>query len=82
VDLLKLDIEGAEIPVLLSTQMLDKVQTMVVEYHHEYATMTLSELLGRLDGFALRRVAGNSESHATVVLERVSDGDVPDRRAD
>jgi FkbM family methyltransferase len=70
IDVLKLDIEGAEIPVLTSTSLLDRVGTIVFEYHREYADITLWELLDRLDSFQLCRMAGDSESHATVMLQR------------
>jgi FkbM family methyltransferase len=76
IDVLKLDIEGAEIPVLTSTTVLDRVRVIVFEYHREYADVALWELLEHLKGFRLRRFDGNSESHATVVLERE---DRPDR---
>jgi FkbM family methyltransferase len=76
IDVLKLDIEGAEIPVLRSTTVLGRVRVIVFEYHREYADVALWELLEHLKGFRLRRFDGNSESHATVVLERE---DKPDR---
>jgi FkbM family methyltransferase len=69
IDLLKLDIEGAEVPVLLSARVLDRVRLLVFEYHREYAAVTLWELLEHLSCFELRRLAGTSEDHVTVVLE-------------
>jgi FkbM family methyltransferase len=70
IDVLKLDIEGAEVPVLTSSAQLARVGVLIFEYHREYASLTLWELLERLDRFRLRRMAGNSENHATVVLEQ------------
>lgn len=71
ISVLKLDIEGAEVSVLTSTSLLDRVDVLVFEYHREYCDMTLPDLLERLDSFRVRRFVGNSESHATVVLERL-----------
>ena len=70
IDVLKLDIEGAEVQVLTSSAQLARVRVLIFEYHREYASITLWELLERLDRFHVRRMAGSSENHATVVLEQ------------
>jgi FkbM family methyltransferase len=70
IDLLKLDIEGAEVPVLLSSgPMLARVRLLLFEYHREYTDMTVWQLLAQLPSFDIRRVAGSSDDHLTVLLE-------------
>lgn len=72
VDLLKLNIEGSETVVLRSTGVLDRVRTIVFEYHDGLADMPLGELLDRLTGFEVRSIQRHSPGHVVVVAERSS----------
>ena len=72
IDILKLNIEGAETAVLRSTGVLDRVRTIVFEYHDELADMPLNELLESLTGFEVRRMQRHSPGHVVVVAERSS----------
>jgi hypothetical protein len=72
VDILKLNIEGSETAVLRSTGVLDRVRTIVFEYHAELADMSLDELLDSLTGFEVRRMRRHSPGHVVVVMERAS----------
>lgn len=72
IDLLKLNIEGSETAVLRSTGVLDRVRTIVFEYHDELADMPLDELLDRLAGFEVRSIQRHSPGHVVVVAERSS----------
>lgn len=72
IDILKLNIEGSETAVLRSTGILDRVHTIVFEYHDELADMPLDELLDSLTGFKVRAVQRHSPGHVMVVVERFS----------
>lgn len=72
IDILKLNIEGAETAVLRSTGVLDRVRTIVFEYHDELADMPLNELLESLTGFEVRRMQRHSPAHVVVVAEHSS----------
>jgi FkbM family methyltransferase len=72
VDILKLNIEGSETAVLRSTGVLDRVRTIVFEYHAELADIPLDELLDSLSGFEVRRMQRHSPGHVVVVVERAS----------
>jgi FkbM family methyltransferase len=75
IDILKLNIEGSETAVLRSTGVLDRVRTIVFEYHDELADMPLDELLDSLTGFEVRSMQRHSPGHVMVVVERrPSDG--------
>jgi len=72
IDILKLNIEGSETAVLRSTGVLDRVRTIVFEYHDELADMPLDELLDRLTGFEVHSMQRHSPGHVVVVAERSS----------
>jgi FkbM family methyltransferase len=77
IDILKLNIEGSETAVLRSTGVLDRVRTIVFEYHDELADMPLDELLNSLAGFEVRRLQRHSPGHVVVVAERSSSDATP-----
>jgi FkbM family methyltransferase len=70
VDIVKLDIEGAETEVLPRSSAIQSARVIAFEYHAEYAKLTLFELLAALPSFALERFQGNSQYHALVTLRR------------
>jgi FkbM family methyltransferase len=72
IDILKLDIEGAEAAVLRSTGVLDRVRTIVFEYHAKLADMPLKELLDNLTGFEVRCMPRLFPGYVAVLAERVS----------
>lgn len=67
VDLLKLDIEGAEYAALSAFRGLSRVGAIAIEYHAETCSASLAELLELLDGFRLVRVRGDSEHHVVII---------------
>jgi len=75
IDILKLNIEGAETAILRSTGVLHRVRTIMFEYHDELADMPLDELLGSLTGFEVRRIQRHSPGHVVVIAERSSPDD-------
>lgn len=55
VDFLKIDIEGAELDVITSSQKLDQVQQLFIEYHSfKDRPQQLSSLLLKLEGSGFR----------------------------
>ena len=57
IDLLKIDIEGAETDVLLSTQKLDKVKNIFIEYHSFINNrQTLDKILNKLSENGFRYI--------------------------
>lgn len=70
IDILKLDIEGAERSVLTSSSVLDRVRMIVFEFHQEHSPESLWALLGKLDDFRLVRLRGDSGVHPLVTLTR------------
>lgn len=69
VDVLKMDIEGAEAYVLRPDH-LQGVQTIVFEYHPALVEESLDELVGRLPDFTLRRQVGEPPGAVVAVLDR------------
>lgn len=71
IDLLKMDIEGAEDAVLrASVSVLQNTQTVIFEYHQEHHSDTLWTLLDQLGDFRLVRFKGDSHQHPVVTLVR------------
>jgi FkbM family methyltransferase len=70
VDVLKVDIEGAEVGVLRTTRALDRVRTMVFEFHQEHTDVRLRDLLDELEGFDVVAFKGDSAGHPLVTLQR------------
>jgi hypothetical protein len=52
VDILKIDVEGAEYEILAASRSLDRVSRIVLEYHDEECRRRLAELL-LAQGFVL-----------------------------
>lgn len=77
IDVLKLDIEGAEHQVLTSSApVLERTHWLIFEYHQELNRDPLWTLLDRLGDFRLVRFKGDSREHPVVTLARApSDGD-------
>ena len=72
IDLLKMDIEGAEEQVLASSaSVLRQTRSLIFEYHQEHSRETLWMLLDRLPEFRLVRFKGDSRRHPVVTLTRV-----------
>lgn len=71
IDILKLNIEGSETAILRSTGILDRVRTIVFEYHDELADMPLDELLTILTGFEVRNMRQHCPGQVIVVAQRV-----------
>lgn len=73
IDLLKMDIEGSEKEVLLSSApVLRHTRTVIFEYHQERHGDTLWKLLEQLPAFRLVRFKGDSRQHPVVTLTRVT----------
>jgi len=70
IDILKLDIEGAEGRVLESSAVRERVKLVVFEFHQEHSDESLWTLLERLDVFRLVRCRGDSNVHPLVTLLR------------
>jgi FkbM family methyltransferase len=72
IDLLKMDIEGAEHQVLASSaSVLRRTESLIFEYHQEHSGETLWSLLDQLSGFRLVRFKGDSRQHPVVTLTRL-----------
>jgi FkbM family methyltransferase len=72
IDILKLDIEGSETATLRSTGVLDRVRTIMFEYHAKLADMPLGELLDSLAGFKVHCMQRLFPDYSVVVAERPS----------
>lgn len=72
IDLLKMDVEGAEEAVLSTTGALDRIGSIVFEFHAEHAGDSLWSLLERLPGYELLHLQGDSGVHPLVTLRRRS----------
>jgi FkbM family methyltransferase len=68
IDLLKMDIEGAEAAVIRSAPALGAAGTVVFEFHREHSDDDLWTLLEPLPGVKHLRVVGDSDTHALVTL--------------
>lgn len=68
IDLLKMDIEGAEAAVIRSARALRTADTVVFEFHREHSDDDLWTLLEPLPDVAHLRVVGDSDTHALVTL--------------
>jgi FkbM family methyltransferase len=67
IDLLKMDIEGAEAAVIRSARTLREADTVIFEFHREHSDEDLWALLDPLPREHLR-VVGDSDTHALVTL--------------
>jgi FkbM family methyltransferase len=70
VDILKLDIEGAELPVLSSFAGLPSVGTVIGEFHPQYNACGLFEFLAALRPLEPVEVRGDSSRGVTFVVRR------------
>jgi FkbM family methyltransferase len=70
VDILKVDIEGAERPVLSTFASLGAVRTIICEYHADHNEGDVFSLLDALDGFTPAVVRGDSTRSVTFVAHR------------
>jgi FkbM family methyltransferase len=70
VDVLKLDVEGAEHEVLSTFKGLSGVRTLVCEYHRELNGMDAFAFMRSLEGFELLSLRGDSERHLTITARR------------
>lgn len=66
IDVLKVDIEGAEHEVLSTFAGLSRVRTLVCEYHRQLGGMDAFAFIRSLEGFELLSVRGDSERHLTI----------------
>ena len=70
VDVLKVDIEGAEHEVLSTFAGLGRVRTLVCEYHRELNGLDAFSFIRSLEGFELLSLRGDSERHLTITARR------------
>jgi FkbM family methyltransferase len=70
VDLLKLDIEGAEHEVLSTFDGLPRVRTVICEYHRELNAVDPFTFMRELEGFVPVLSRGDSERHLTFAARR------------
>lgn len=70
VDVLKVDIEGAEHEVLSTFEGLSRVRTLVCEYHRELNGMDAFAFIRFLEGFQLLSLRGDTERHLTIAARR------------
>lgn len=85
IDLLKLDIEGAEYAALSAFRGLCRVSAVAVEYHADTCPASLGEFLELLAGFRIVRMRGDSAHHLVIVAlreARVSDRSAPEPSAE
>jgi len=72
IDLLKIDIEGAEDQVLASSaSILKHTRLVIFEYHQEHHRDTLWMVLDKLPEFRLVQFKGDSRQHPVVTLTRL-----------
>jgi FkbM family methyltransferase len=69
-DLLKMDIEGAEVQVLSSSQAARRCRMLVFEFHQEHSPGTVWDLLESLPDHHLVRFRDDSEKHPLLTLSR------------
>jgi FkbM family methyltransferase len=69
-DVIKADIEGADVEVLSTAEIVRSARTIVFEYHAEYADVSVFDLIARLSEFSVVRIDGSSARHALVTLRR------------
>jgi FkbM family methyltransferase len=70
IDVLKVDIEGAEHEVLSTFAGLARVRTLVCEYHRELNGLDAFSFIRSLEGFELLSLRGDSERHLTITARR------------
>jgi FkbM family methyltransferase len=70
VDVLKVDVEGAEHEVLSTFAGLSGVRTLVCEYHRELNRMDAFAFMRTLEGFELLSLRGDSDRHLTITARR------------
>jgi FkbM family methyltransferase len=70
VDVLKVDIEGAEHEVLSTFSGLGRVRTLICEYHRELNGVDAFGFIRSLEGFDLLRLRGDSGRHLTITARR------------
>jgi FkbM family methyltransferase len=70
IDVLKLDIEGSELPVLSSFGGLGAVRTVIGEFHPQYNDCRLFDFFAALAPLRAVDVRGESDRHVTFVLEQ------------
>ena len=75
VDLLKVDIEGAEYSALRAFRGLSTVRALAVEYHADTCPATFAEFLSLFEGFSIQRITGDSADRAVIVA--MGDGSLP-----
>jgi FkbM family methyltransferase len=68
IDLLKMDVEGAEVPILRSAQALRRAGTVIFEFHREHSDEDLWSLVERVPELRLARVYGDTDTHPLVTL--------------
>jgi hypothetical protein len=67
VDLLKVDVEGAEYDVLAAFTGLARVKAVAIEYDGRRSPAPLVQFLDLLRDFRLVRARGDSDSHLVIV---------------
>ena len=71
VDVIKMDIEGAETDVLPSSSVIQSARVIAFEYHAEHAKTTLVELLATIRPFTLERFqVGSTTTLSAAPLRR------------
>jgi FkbM family methyltransferase len=70
VDLIKMDIEGAEVDVIGSSRVLETAEVVLFEFHQEHSDESLWTVLGRLPAYRMRRFRGDSQGRPVVELVR------------
>ncbi len=68
--MLKLDIEGAELPVLSSFRGLGSVRTVIGEFHPQFNDRGLFDFFAALAPLRPVDVRGESDRHVTFVMEQ------------
>jgi FkbM family methyltransferase len=70
VDLLKIDIEGAEDHALASDAVSDSTDVIIFEFHRELSARSLEDVLRDLPHFEVVRIVGINRRHPLVTLKR------------
>jgi FkbM family methyltransferase len=68
IDLLKMDVEGAEVPIVRTAQALRRAGTVIFEFHREHSDEDLWTLVERVPELRLARVYGDTDTHPLVTL--------------